>query len=144
MSDCLPASHNRLTVTTNMSNFSSLFFYLEQFCFIQLCYMSCYRSAIWAVTDQFQRSYHMGLLILLPRLKIQLLFRICCVSGIRKKVKEEAEPQLYLKLLFQEDMFYLLWSNWSKLVKWSWPSVVRASKNLPTEGTASHRVLGDG
>lgn len=128
-----------------MSNFSSLFFYLEQFCFIQLCYMGCYRSTIWAVTDQFQHSYHMGLLIILPRLKIQLLFRICCaISGIRKKVKEKAEPQLYLKLLFQEGMFYLLWSNWSKLVKWSRPSVVQASKNLPTEGTASRMAIGDG
>ena len=48
MSDCLPASHNRL-IATAICRFSLLFFYLEQFCFTQPCYMGCYRSAIWAV-----------------------------------------------------------------------------------------------
>ena len=94
---------------------------------------------VLTVTDQFQHFNHMSLLILLPRLKIQLLFGICYATGIRKKVKEKAEPQLYLKLLFQEGKFYIFWSHWSKLVKcWSRPSVYKQVKSTHRRNCKSH------
>lgn len=44
MGDYLPASYNRLTATTNMSNFSLLFFIWSN--------SVSFSFAIWAVTDQ--------------------------------------------------------------------------------------------